>query len=497
MIIKDKSFCQIEIFIFFIATIAASTIYFSRIGFTNDISIILKSLLLVFIVIFLPAIIIKDKEFFFLKPIISFIIIVLLILYGFTKIIYQFDISFFFYFFGFLLFIYFSIFIFFTKKITYKNIFFLLICSFFSIFIVSAYYGNDYTHPLMMEKIMNGSWAHRDIVFHSSISGMFKTYLYGGTGVDGFVPHYYHKLSHFIIATFSEILNTNTLIFYSIVYPILIIPFFFLFFIYSAIEASKYFSFKERFKKTSEKDNITWFIVFIFFALPFNRYYLSEHYQYIQSQTYTIGLLLLFFIINLIFIYIKINNSKNNIKINLFNIKISDLLIFFILFLCVSACYAKISVSYVITIFSFYFFIRLKLFKTKLYWCVILVWICFLLYFYFSLLRNFGGRDLFDREADVENYTFTDEFFYSYISIFFIIMKIFSLKIFTIKKLINSIKNMEILDIEFLSILMIALYFTPFQYFKGIQLYIAYIFIIANLNLFKNLIFNQYIDDKK
>ena len=76
-------------------------------------------------------------------------------------------------------------------------------------------------------------------------------------------------------------------------------------------------------------------------------------------------------------------------------------------------------------------------------------------------------------------------------------MKIFSLKIFTIKKLINSIKNMEILDIEFLSILMIALYFTPFQYFKGIQLYIAYIFIIANLNLFKNLIFNQYIDDKK
>ena len=133
MTIKDKSFSQIEIFIFFIATIAASIIYFSRIGFSNDISIILKSLFLVFIVIFLPSIIVKDKELFFLKPIISFIIILLLILYGFIKIIYQFDISFFFYFFGFLLFIYFSIFIFLKKKITYKKIFFLLICTFFFI----------------------------------------------------------------------------------------------------------------------------------------------------------------------------------------------------------------------------------------------------------------------------------------------------------------------------------------------------------------------------
>ena len=148
MTIKDKSFSQIEIFIFFIATIAASIIYFSRIGFSNDISIILKSLFLVFIVIFLPSIIVKDKELFFLKPIISFIIILLLILYGFIKIIYQFDISFFFYFFGFLLFIYFSIFIFLKKKITYKKIFFLLICTFFSLFIVSAYYGTIIRIPL-------------------------------------------------------------------------------------------------------------------------------------------------------------------------------------------------------------------------------------------------------------------------------------------------------------------------------------------------------------
>ena len=53
---------------------------------------------------------------------------------------------------------------------------------------------------------------------------------------------------------------------------------------------------------------------------------------------------------------------------------------------------------------------------------------------------------------------------------------------FFLSEAINSIKNMEMLDFEFLFILMIALYFTPIQYFKGIQLYIAYIFIIANLN---------------
>ena len=71
----------------------------------------------------------------------------------------------------------------------------------------------------------------------------------------------------------------------------------------------------------------------------------------------------------------------------------------------------------------------------------------------------------------------------------FIVLKLISLKIFSFESFIYNLKNKKILDIELLFLIIIALYFIPFQYFKGIQLYVSYILIIGHLNLFREFIY--------
>jgi len=86
----------------------------------------------------------------------------------------------------------------------------LLIFILFAIFITITYYNNNYTNPLMYEKIINSSWAHRDTLFHSAVSGMIKTYGISSIGLEGVsTHHYYHAFFHRLYAAFSSILNTN------------------------------------------------------------------------------------------------------------------------------------------------------------------------------------------------------------------------------------------------------------------------------------------------
>jgi len=233
----------------------------------------------------------------------------------------------------------------------------------------------------------------------------------------------------------------------------------------------------------NEKNNFLYILIFIFFSLPFSRIYLPEEYHYIISQSYTIGLILLFFIINILFIFLN-NKKKFDEKKSTFKF-----IFFFIIFLSIAASFSKVSFFYILTIFAIYFFVRLKLYKKFNYCIFIFTWFSFLFFFYFFFLEYFSGRDLFNKgKAMTHEFTIMDQFFFSYVSLFFIIIKLYSLKILSIKKFYSAIKTYKILDIEFIFILIIALYFISFQYFKGIQIYISYIFLIANFNLFNNLI---------
>ena len=485
---------QVEAFLLFIASISAVIIYLSRIGLDNDVMIVLKSVSLSYLIILFPNFFFKylnkhKVKIFLSQPIVSFLVILLLIFSGFVKNIIGFDLSYIYFIFGFYLFLSFLFSNLLKLKLTKQNWVFLIITLIFSFFITAAYYSNHYTHPLMLEKIINGSWAHRDILFHSSISGMFKTYFFRGTGLDGFVPHYYHSLSHYVFGLLSELLNINTLTFYSIVFPIIVTPMFFMFFLFATLELSEFFAKINNFKSTNANNIYLWILLYIFFALPIERSFLLEKYHYILSQSYAFALLLFFFIIYLFFFLINTQSFYTDIKYK----KIQTYLFATLLFLLsISASYSKVSFIYVLTICGSYIFLRFKLYKYFFYCLMFVFWIIFIIFFYFNLLVFFEGLDLFPKDKHMSHrYSFKEEFFYAYISIFFIILKLISLKIFSIKTLIYNLKNNKIPDIELMFILIFSLYIISYQYFKGIQLYISYILIIAHLNLIYDYVFNK------
>ena len=476
-------------------------IFLSRIGLDNNTFIILKSMSLSYLVILFPNFFynitkLQSTNILTSKPFISFVVLTILIFSGFLNNYIALYSSYLYLILGFYLFIsYLFLEIFKIRK--FKLFFLILIYSiFFSLFITAAYYHNHYSHPLMIEKIMNGSFSHRDIFYHAAISGMFKSYNFIGTGLDGFVPHYYHVFSHLVMGLLSKMIGTNTLNFYTILYPIIITPIFFMFFIYSTLEVSKYFSEINYFKKITVDNIFLWFFLFIFFALPFSINYLPEKYQYLQSQSYTFGLILLFFIIY-IFFY-NINSTKDFFKHDI----IYYLLPLLILIISICASYSKISFAYILTIIFSYIFLRLALYK-KIYFIIIYtMWFSFLIYFWFNMVSLYDGRDInlekfgtlqniSSYQVNLGNYTIIQEFFYSYMAILFVVLKIVSLKIFSFQNVIVNIKNNKIIDVEIVLLIALSLLIIPFQYFKGIQLYICYILILANLNLFSGLIFKR------
>ena len=279
-----------------------------------------------------------------------------------------------------------------------------------------------------------------------------------------------------------------------LIFPILITPIFFMFFLYSVLEVSKFYSKINNFELLEDKNILLWLSLFIFFALPINSNFLPETYQYLQSQSYALGLTIFFLILNVFFYYI--NNKLNFIdkKINLFGFYFFPSIIFL---LAILASYSKISFLYLFTIIGFYLLIRLKLYKFNFFLLLLFLWLLYDIYLYFNLLSVFDGKEIHIEgtytinKINNFNYSFKDEFFFSYLSIAYIFLKLISLKIFTLKSIIENIVKKKILDLELLFLIILSLYIVPFQYFKGIQLYLSYILIIAHLNFFRELLYKR------
>ncbi len=485
MIKIKNTISHIECFILLIAFISSIINYYYRLGFDNNIFLIAKTFILSCLIILLPSLIIRNTNQVYLKPILLFLIIIFILFFALLKILININFSVFFYIAGFIILIIFFLNIVFLK-FNKKNFLFLLISIIFSLLVLSAYYSNHYTSPLIYEKIINGSWAHRDILYHAAISGIFKTYFFIGTGADGFVPYYYHVGSHIIVALLSEILETNTLIFYSILWPILLTPIFFQFFIYACIESSKFFSNINKFKKINNNDYILYLFILFLFGLPLDKSILPENYHYLFSQSYSVALMILFFIINL---FLIIFNNKNDLTLRIIKKDKVDeyLIVVFIITLAILASYTKVSFIFITSFIFIFLYIRLKLFTKIIYNFFLIFWLIFVAYFYLYFIHYFSGNDLFNKSASMSHtYSFTDQLLYSYMPLIYIFLRIYFLKIYSLKEFLHKIKNSKIVDIEFTFILIIILLFISHQYFKGIQLYISYIFIIANINLFKS-----------
>ena len=92
-------------------------------------------------------------------------------------------------------------------------------------------------------------------------------------------------------------------------------------------------------------------------------------------------------------------------------------------------------------------------------------------------------------QVESSEISFISYIFYSFPSLFYIIIKMYSIEVKSIKGFIKNFKSNNLLDIEILIFLIVILFPLTYQYFKGIQIYFAYILIMSHASLFKASLF--------
>ena len=487
---KKNNSLDLHIYFFLILLSLLNFIFISisRIGFDHEILISFKGFLLFIFLIFLKDIFYFFKIDYFENKLIYFVIGLLIIfILNKINILFGIDISYLIYFIALsqvFLFIYQNFLNFIKNKILF------VIFIFFSFWSCSAYYSNHFISPLMYEKIITGSWAHRDELFHSALSGMIKTYDVFSNGINGLREIYYHYFSHFFIAQLSEFLKTNTLELYSIIYPILVIPMFFYSFYYLCSRCIKLFN------NTDDYENhilVFWLLSFIFFILPLPMYWLSENYQYLRSQSYNIGLMFLFICISIsIDTFFQIYNKKmNQIKLSSF----ISLLILSLIFFALST--SKFSLLYFAAMSYLFFFLRLRLYKNLIFYIIGFVIFLISILIYYNIIYNFQlnwGAHGFEISyiSRLLNNPYSGPYYkFLFPAFFYFFVKITVNKLYVFKNFKNLYLNNKLIDIEYLFYLLIILYLFPYSFTGGIQIYICYFIMLINLktiiNFFKKI----------
>ncbi len=478
-----------ELFASILSIFLALIIFISRLGFENDILLIIKSVFLLFLLIFFPYFINlffynKIPKYFLSKPFLNFLSLVLIIFLSEISFIFNIDFSYFLFFFG-ILFALFLVKYFFKILFSY-DIFFLIFIFIFSVWCISAYSSNRYIHPLMIEKIITGAWAHRDFLWHASLAGMLKTYGIIALGIDGLVHYNYHSFSNYFIGKLSVILNTNTLNFYSLIFPIIILPLFFLNFIFAVDQFAIYFKKKFNFSNNIYSNYLFWITLLCLFALamPYN-WFASEKYQYLYSTSYCFAFLFTFiFLANIGYlINIKFNNYKINLDI------VIAIFVLSLLFYIISI--SKFSFLYFIGISYAFFYFRLQLFRKLLFNILVLSAALISLYIYFTIIIKLqieSPQHGFEANLFSEFKTTSKKYYmYLYGTFILLFFKILYLKIYNLKQLYINIINFNLLELEYLFWLSIFLLVFPWQYTNGIQVLISYLFILSQIGLLKQM----------
>jgi hypothetical protein len=370
-----------------------------------------------------------------------------------------------------------------SYKFNYKLIiiFFLL-----GVFFVTVYYANYFIHPLMREKIITGSWAHRDPLWFAAMAGMYKTYGVSSNGLDGLVPVYYHNFSHFVYGAFSNILDISTLTFFKVVVPIVVIPVFMFSFLLCVKEVANYFTTNYNYPEIDETKLYYWLAFAVLFLLPLpyqliNRFG-GDTYQYLGSSSYNFALLMTFISISLIFSYLNSTSNKQSFSYNKIFLIITIVGLYFVI------STSKVSFLFVIGAIYGYLFLRLKYF-TDIFHIICMAGFLLVVAFVYVYLLNTETFLKNPFQVESSEISFISYIFYSFPSLFYIIIKMYSIEVKSIKGFIKNFKSNNLLDIEILIFLIVILFPLTYQYFKGIQIYFAYILIMSHASLFKASLF--------
>ncbi len=115
----------------------------------------------------------------------------------------------------------------------------ILTCVLVGAFIVLILWSSNYGTPLFLEKVFLGK-AHKDTLYHISISHLFNSLGYPSTGIDTAPFLKYHTGSHFLFGGLKYWTSMSSLWFYNISYAAIFVPLFLKFLIVGSVEFCKY-----------------------------------------------------------------------------------------------------------------------------------------------------------------------------------------------------------------------------------------------------------------
>jgi hypothetical protein len=97
----------------------------------------------------------------------------------------------------------------------------------FTIWCAGVIWGSRYKMPLFWETLTLRGNIHHDTFYYASLANMLETYGTPSTGLDGIPLVHYHFGSPFLFAKWSDLLGVDVLSFYSLGYPVIVLPLFF------------------------------------------------------------------------------------------------------------------------------------------------------------------------------------------------------------------------------------------------------------------------------
>jgi hypothetical protein len=97
----------------------------------------------------------------------------------------------------------------------------------FTVWCAGVVWGSRYKMPLFWETFAYRANIHHDTFYYTSMANMLDTYGVPSTGLDGIPIIRYHYGSPWIYGLWSHLIGTDPLSFYSLGYPIVMLPLFF------------------------------------------------------------------------------------------------------------------------------------------------------------------------------------------------------------------------------------------------------------------------------
>ena len=108
-----------------------------------------------------------------------------------------------------------------------QSIGFVIAIAIFAVWCAGVIWGSRYKMPLFWETFAYKANIHHDTFYYASIANMIDTYGVPSTGLDGVPLIRYHYGSAWLFDRWSHLLGVDVLSFYSLGYPVIVLPLFF------------------------------------------------------------------------------------------------------------------------------------------------------------------------------------------------------------------------------------------------------------------------------